>query len=154
MLRATINAVLLAAFAGCATPAAGADRFGVVARTPAGRPCAVFSSRLAVGDRVSVVVFEPDGVAVATAATVAGETPACGVALEPGIAYALDAARPDGFAPGSIAYAGDVPADLVFRQCSGTETLHLTAWRGTRRLWHGTYDLGYDVEPDCKAGDW
>jgi hypothetical protein len=39
---------------------------------------------------------------------------------------------------------------MTFRQCSGSESLHLTAWLAGRRVWHGYYFLGYNVDPDCR----
>lgn len=70
-----------------------------------------------------------------------------------------------GFTGGFEVVGGRVRADLngdgrlaSFRQCASAEGLHLTVWDGEslkgRRLWHGYYFLGYDVEPDCTRSDY
>jgi hypothetical protein len=44
--------------------------------------------------------------------------------------------------------------DVSFRSCTSMEGLHFTLWSGAppreKRLWHGYYYLGYDVEPTCR----
>ena len=44
-----------------------------------------------------------------------------------------------------------------FAQCTSTEGVHLTTWRGApidgHRLWHAYHYLGYDVEPTCKPAE-
>lgn len=83
-----------------------------------------------------------------------------------------DEAKPTGPAIAIAGIKGDIEvregvvrADLngdgrleSFRQCASAEGLHLTVWEGEplkgRRLWHGWYYLGYDVEPGCSQGDY
>jgi len=38
---------------------------------------------------------------------------------------------------------------LRLRQCSGTEGLHMSAWRANRRTWHQYWYLGMDLVPTC-----
>ncbi len=51
-----------------------------------------------------------------------------------------------------------VGIDDSFRECSGTEGLHLTVWNGEplrgSRKWHRYFYLGYDVEPNCTEKDY
>lgn len=73
----------------------------------------------------------------------------CGLGLAPGHAYEL--AMPVGQINwwGSTAVVGDVPPDLTFKDCTGTESVQLSVWRGTRRIWHGYYYVEYEMEANC-----
>jgi hypothetical protein len=64
----------------------------------------------------------------------------------------------------SLLKSGGVGADLdhdgvveIFRACASMEGLHLTVWSGEplkgKRRWHRYFYLGYDVEPNCQAGE-
>lgn len=45
-----------------------------------------------------------------------------------------------------------------FRTCASREGLHFSVWSGKpldgARRWHAYYYLGYDINPDCTAGDY
>jgi hypothetical protein len=47
---------------------------------------------------------------------------------------------------------------LRFRQCTGNESLHLTAWEGKplvgKRVWHAYQHLLYDTKPTCQRKDY
>lgn len=145
-------AILLAAasVASCATREDVGARFGVVAQTADRVLCAVFPSSATVGERVKIVAFGPER---QLDARLARKVAACGVGLDPGYAYELELAEPQEGLVSSIAVRGRLPAHTSFRRCSGTESIHLAAWLGGRRVWSGYYYPGYDVEPDCKASD-
>jgi len=138
---------------GCAaTSRASESAFGVVARTSNDhRPCVTFGDMAKFGEHVRVILF-PSRQAVG--ATVLHPVAECGFGQEPGHAYSLqfDKAVEDG-GLGSVAVRGNVPSSITFQQCAGSEALHLTAWKQGRRIWHGFYYLGYDVEPDCGPGE-
>lgn len=149
LLARLASLVVLGACASAPPPTP--DRFGVVALTAREQlPCATFSTAAAPGERVEIVLLpsrEELGAKVASAIA------ACGVGQEPGHAYRLELDRAADQVFGSIAVRGTLPPSVSLRQCAGSETLHLTAWMAGRRIWHGSYYLGYDVEPDCGAGD-
>jgi len=48
--------------------------------------------------------------------------------------------------------------DEYFRECTSSEGLHLTVWKGKpligRRIWHSYYHFNYDTEPTCKKKDY
>lgn len=151
MPSALVSLAALAALAGCAHAPATPDQFGVVAATARGQlPCATFATAAAAGERIQIVVFPSRQLLGASVSSPIAE---CGTGQEPGHAYRLDLDRVADRVDGSIAVRGKVPASLSFRQCAGTETLHLTAWSDGRRIWHGSYSLGYDVEPNCAPGE-
>ena len=43
---------------------------------------------------------------------------------------------------------------ITLRRCASDEGLHLTAWRGKKRIWHEYYYLGYAVESTCSEPEW
>ena len=56
---------------------------------------------------------------------------------------------------GTAKWRGDV---VNFAECTSSEGVHLTAWRGvplkSERLWHEYVYLGHDVEPTCTEAEW
>jgi hypothetical protein len=139
------------ALVGCATAPVAPDRFGVVALTTKEHlPCTTFSTDAIPGERVEIVLLPSQQV---IGATLGSPVPACGFGQEPGHAYRLALDHAADQIGGSVAVRAKVPPSISFRQCAGSEALHLTAWVNDRRIWHGFYYLGYDVEPDCKPGE-
>ena len=132
---------------------------------------------LAANDEIVVVdPYQPQKIARAVIAEkAAGNCSREGTNVEDGACYKLRtvAGKIDGTtvafgiakAPASFAIRnGRVSADLDndrvvehFRVCTSMEGLHLTVWSGRplqgKRQWHRYFYLGYDVEPNCTAGD-
>lgn len=169
--RLACAAALLAAASSAAGGAASdAVRFGTAVR-PSGADalCVTLPGpRLKPAQRLFAVFFEP---AVSAEIVVEAERSApCRHDAElPGLSYS---ARFAGSTPDHIVGLGVVVtggpyrvlaygpepsariaapggAVLQVRACTSREGLHLTAWRGQRRLWHLYYYLGYDTEPSC-----
>lgn len=150
MLNCWTKSILggLLALASWLHAAAATDRFGVVAITDREQlPCATFSTAAQVGERVAIVLLPSERMVGARVASPIAE---CGFGQEPGHAYRLEVDRLTDQVQGSIAVRGPLPPSVSYRQCAGSESLHLTAWMDGRRIWHGFYYLGYDVEPDCR----
>jgi hypothetical protein len=56
--------------------------------------------------------------------------------------------------------SGDLAGDgqrEFFRSCNSAEGIHLSVWSGKplkgKRIWHGYYYLGYDLQPNCTPKD-
>ena len=51
----------------------------------------------------------------------------------------------------------DDGTDEYFRECYGSESLHLFVWKGKplvgKRIWYSYYDFDYATPPDCKDKD-
>jgi len=145
-MRASLGG--LVALASCCHAAGATDRFGVVGITDREHlPCATFSTAATVGERVAIILLPSRRT---LGARVASPIAQCGFGQEPGHAYRLELDRATDQIQGSIAVREPVPPSVSYRQCAGSESLHLTAWMDGRRIWHGYYYLGYDVEPDCR----
>jgi hypothetical protein len=151
--RRLLKLLSAVAITGCAMQSAFGSEFGVVARSQGGSPCAVFSSSAMPGERVKILVLEDDRRIDARLGSKL-DVQACGVGLEPGQAYQLELAQAQARLPViAVAVRGSLASGTTFRQCAGTESVHVTAWRRGVRIWHGYYYLGYDVKPDCKPSD-
>ncbi|HEY1225863.1 MAG TPA: hypothetical protein VGF26_00950, partial [Ramlibacter sp.] len=137
---------LLALFAGCAYVQPAPPRFGVVALTAAHEPCVVLPSAVQAGELVTIAKLHPPAF---VPARVRQPIAACGLGLEPGHAYAIDVDASQDPLWASTAVIGGLPPGVAFRDCAGMESIHLTAWRGTQRIWHGYYYVAYDLEPTC-----
>lgn len=48
-----------------------------------------------------------------------------------------------------VLFAGVNGQPMIFHECTSYEGVHLSAWQGRRRIWHGYSPLGYDVDPTC-----
>lgn len=138
---------LFLVLAGGATAQPNIESFGVVALTREQRPCVTFAAAASSGERVQVILLPSKQRVQGTVSNAIRE---CGVHQEPGYAYELQLGQPVDYAYGSIAARGTVPPTISFRQCSGSEALHLSAWQNGHRIWHGSYYLGYEVVPDCR----
>ena len=139
---------LLAVLAGCAFVQPAQPRFGVVALTAARELCVVLPSAVPVGDLVTIAKLHPPEF---VRARVRQPVASCGQALAPGHAYAIAVNGSEDQLWASTAVIGDVPPGLAFRDCSASESVQLTVWRGTQRVWHGYYYVDYDLEPTCTA---
>src|SRR5437868_2016714 len=151
-------------------------RFGVADTRPARSCVALPGAPLAKGSPVVLVALgESQQVA---RATVAAQVASCEGIPEgnvDGPYYQLESDRAlDQMMGLAIAVAGEHTARIVdgsarlalntrypnvrFRSCASSEGLHLTVWAGeplkSARLWHVYWYLGYDVEPNCKPGDY
>jgi hypothetical protein len=135
-----------------ATASAATDRFGVVGLTEREHLlCTTWPVEAKQGDRVAIFLLPSEEVIDARVGSPIEE---CGFGQEPGgHAYRLELARPHEEVHGSVAVLGQLPPGVTYRQCAGSESLHLTAWQNGRRIWHGYYYLGYDVEPDCRRDE-
>lgn len=141
---------LLVVVTACAA-APGQDRlFGVVAQTRAHQPCVVLPAAVQAGQRITIAKLQPPEF---VPATVTRQIAECGVGLAPGHAYelALPAGQSDWWA--STAVVGDVPPGVVFKECTGAESVQLSAWRGAKRIWHGSYYVDYEMEVSCADED-
>jgi hypothetical protein len=148
MLRPSTCLPLLLCVASCAAPVIRTESFGVVGLTSDLRlPCVTFSASADSGERVQVILLPSQKV---IAARVIERIPECGFGQEAGYAYKLQLDEKVEQVRGSIAVRGPVPEAMTFRECSGSESSQLTAWLRGRRVWHGYYYLGYDVEPNCR----
>jgi hypothetical protein len=148
MLRLSTCLCLVLFLASCAAPAIHAESFGIVDLTSDLRlPCVIFPASARSGERVQVILFPSQK---AIGARVTEPIRECGSGQVAGYAYKLQLDEKVDNVKGSISVRGAVPAAMTFRQCAGSESLHLTAWLRGRRVWHGYFYLGYDVEPDCR----
>jgi hypothetical protein len=145
--------------------------FAVVETTP-DRICLTSQRDLRVGQRVVIVLFDPQrflsghisgrapssciatGDLAGTRFSVAPETTA-ELDFNVGIGITADKASAV-LKRGTVELRNVVsPGDRVHvRRCAGTEGLHLTAWQGQRRVWHQYYYLGYDVDPTCTEAEY
>jgi len=163
------KSILLAALPlllGAAPPRPGAIRYGVVSVAADGGACLTMSGPAIATGTSLIVAFDdpPDAMnAVVTART----DTACGKeALIEGPSYRVTLGRSfdrmptvgiAALAPGArvvrdqsgVKVRAGAGAPLTFATCAGGEGIHLSAWRGTKRVWHQYYYLGYDVEANC-----
>lgn len=141
----TARLSLLAILAGCAA-LHPVPQFGVVAQTPTHGPCVVLPAPVPVGQRITIAKLRPPEFVLAA---IGNPTSTCGVGLAPGHAYelAIPAGQSGWWA--STAVVGDVPRGVTFKECTGTESVQLTAWRGEKRIWHDFYYVDYEMEPSC-----
>lgn len=137
---------LVATVAGCAFMQPSPARFGVVALTATRELCVVLPSPVQVGDRITIAKLHPPDF---VPARIRKPIASCGLGLEPGHAYelAVDGSQDQLWA--STAVIGDVPPGLAFKDCASAESVQLTVWRGSQRVWHGYYYVDYDLEPTC-----
>jgi len=153
MGKVFVTAVILQlsmCLAGCASGMDKVARFCVVAQTAAHEPCVVLQLPVQVGQLITIAKLRP---AEYVAATVRNPTAACGRGLESGHSYelAIPTGQSDWWA--STAVIGEVPPGLEFRECYGSESVHLTVWRGSQRIWKGYYYVDYEMEPSCTDKD-
>ena len=166
-MRATW-ALAIALVLGGAQAAHAAPRYGVVAGPEA---CLIMSGpRLAPGTHVVVVVDNPQTAFEATVRAVRDS--ACAASsMVAGTSYAIDlgdslTTGPDlGIAVlaagAKIVHQGKhtlvrTPGSrtpLRIATCASGEGIHLNAWRGSKRVWHEYFYLGYDLEPDCTEAE-
>jgi hypothetical protein len=153
---------------------------GILTRDAASRPCIALSGAgLAPGARLTLILPASsrgtDSTVMAAALITAPADSTCDALDRKASAWRI---RPvgdtSGFAPLGIALLDrgiswrrtgrDLAADLdgdgipeYFRACASLEGIHLTIWSGApltgRRRWHHYRYLGYDLEPDCTAGE-
>lgn len=94
----------------------------------------------------------PEGLAIAYRAEYAGK--------QPGDRFAFGVVAPGTYSilppgsDGSVRLRDASHAVVRLRECASSEGLHLTAWKGTERLWHEYAYLGYDVDPTCTEEEW
>ena len=165
MIIAWVAALLAVTSAGVATP-----RFGPAFVHADSTACVTMAgNRLTAGQRLLVAI--PDPPRVIEARIVGPQPEAClesrGDVADTALTY-VARLRPHGpcepavgiavLAPGATgAVARDlatvrvpgVPEAYTFRVCASNEGIHLTAWRGTRRVWHQYHYVGYNLEPTC-----
>ncbi|MEO8652617.1 MAG: hypothetical protein ABI409_00690 [Ramlibacter sp.] len=134
--------------AGCAA-VAPAPRFGVATQVSNEIPCVNFTGpELAPGTPIIIEAFAPRQTIAARIRAIRGRCAPDGEVA--GTAYSVDV--PQGIEDIGLAVAtleARPAADLVFRSCSGSEGVHLTAWRHGARVWHEYFHLPYDIEPTC-----
>lgn len=145
--------------------------YGVVDIAAGPQACLIMSGpKLTPGARLLVVVDNPQ---IAFEATVrAVRDSACAAnSLVQGTSYAIDlgdslTAGPDlgvaVLAAGSkivrqgkhaLVRTSGYRTPLRIATCAAGEGIHLTAWRGSKRVWHEYFYLGYDLEPDCTEAE-
>ena len=139
---------LLVPLAGCALLQPAQPRFGVVAITKSHELCVVLPVSAPAGERITIANLHPPQFVPARLGAPVAE---CGVGLEPGHAYRLTVDGSEDQLSASTAVIGDPPAELTFKDCATAESVQLTVWRGTQRIWHGYYYVDYDLEPTCAA---
>ena len=162
-MRSLLSIALACCFAAC--PARAAVRYGVVLQDTSGVDCLVMAGPVvAKGTPVLVVLQQPQGVLKGVVGS--PREVSCGEsALLAGTSYEISVAGLENhdpavavIAPGATGNVGGgmvlvrtpgVRTPLSFATCTSNEGLHLTAWRGGRRVWHAYYYLGFDVEPSC-----
>ena len=135
-------------FAGCAA-VPPASRFGVATQVANEIPCVNFAGpELAPGTRITIEAFDPPQTIGAQIRAIRGRCAPDGELA--GTAYSVEI--PQGIEDIGLAVAtvdARPGAELVFRSCSGSEGVHLTAWRHGARVWHEYFYLPYDIEPTC-----
>jgi hypothetical protein len=123
--------------------------------------CVTLSTSAEKGQRIAIMLFDPPMVSYGTIQT--RLTKPCGRST--GRAYWIlpDSKIPAGTGVGIIGTtfgaAGGKPRPFVTvqgekytaRQCTSGAGMHFTAWRGSLRVWHSYYSLGYDTVPSCTA---
>ena len=151
---------------GSASAAGSSPRLGIADIHTDGTACVMFrGDPVKSGTPVVVVLFQPprvvDGVVLQKAPKPcnqvdSGETSyavklryGMGDLPEVGIAIDSPGARVNYEAGEFLVYTKGATTPLTFRECTSTEGVHLTAWRGGRRTWHDYWYLGYDVEASC-----
>ncbi|MCG2595420.1 hypothetical protein LZ009_21790, partial [Ramlibacter sp. XY19] len=151
MSKASVAVMLsLSMGAGSATGVADGPKFGVVAQTATNEPCLVLQSPVQVGQLITIAKLRPAEYVVAR---VRKPTSTCGSRLEPGHFYELEIPTGQNDWWASTAVIGEVPPGLEFRECYGSESVHLSVWRGPRRIWKGYYYVDYEMEPSCTPED-
>lgn len=140
--------LLVLLLANCARPVILAESFGVVDLTPDLRmPCVIFPTSARSGEPVQVIILPSEK---AIGARVTDGVTECGSGQEARYVYKLQLDEKVDRVRGLISVRGTVSPEITFRECSGSGSLHLTAWQSGRRVWHRHIHLGYDVEPDCR----
>jgi hypothetical protein len=157
-----------------------ADMFSADPETPAigvvfsysGRPCfSVPGARLSKDTLVYAITLDPPQ-RVLWSKTVGQRTAGCHPGVDSSFSsYSLDEsgwgysyldlaiglvglAEPPQWKDGLMyARLPDDPGPVFFRQCTSAEGIHVTGWRGTRRIWHAYIYLGYDTEYTCTDGE-
>jgi hypothetical protein len=167
----TIWTLVLALILGGAATAHAAPRYGVVDIAAGPEACLIMSGpMLAPGTRLLVVVDNPQTAFEATVGAVRDSACAAN-AMVAGTSYAIDLG--DSLTTGpDLGIAVLAPESRIVRQgkhtlvrtpgyrtplriatCAAGEGIHLTAWRGSKRVWHEYFYLGYDLEPDCTEAE-
>jgi hypothetical protein len=165
-MRKILTLAAIALLSGMAAPGHAAVRYGVVSSDTGSVACMTMAGpRLAEGTPILVVFDNPQTVFEAVVG--ASMDSACaGGSLVVGTSYSINLGQSrDSFDLGIavltpkskivleghrvIVETPGVRTSLSFATCASGEGIHLTAWRGPRRVWHQFYYLGYDLEPDC-----
>jgi hypothetical protein len=169
-MRQILTLAAIALLPGMAAAGHAAVRYGVVSADTGAVACLTMAGpRLAGGTPILVVFDNPQTVYEAVVG--ASKDSACAAnSLVEGTSYSIDLGRSHDFDLGiavltprpKIVRKGHqvfletpgVRTPLTFATCAAGEGIHLTAWRGSRRVWHQYYYLGYDVEPDCSEKEY
>jgi hypothetical protein len=139
-------------------PATPAPPFGLV-EVRDDQTCVTMNTSAEKGQRIAILMFDPPSVGYGTIQT--RLTKPCG--RSSGRAYWIlpDAKMPMGTGVGVIGSkfgaTGGKPHPFVTvqgerfaaRQCTSSEGVHFTAWRGNTRVWHSYYRLEYETVPNC-----
>ena len=127
-------------------------RFGIVTWQPDGSTCVTFAQKIAEGTSFKIAVFDPHGTIEGSVVRLA-EAPCHESAQIAGTSYVIVTGEKQSTADVGIAVVGG-DENVTARMCASNEGLHLTAWVGSRRVWHEYFYLGYDVDPDCTVQEW
>ncbi len=148
-----------------ATGAAAPDATQLaVASNHAGHFCLWTAASPKPGTKVTLISL--DSPQTLTHAEIAGPGTGCGTPVTPA-APPYELHMPSGSVPPDAALAailgtaetavsdGTVswraPEPVTFRSCTSSDGAHLTAWQGTKRVWHAYYYVGADLDADCTA---
>lgn len=163
----TVRALAFALVLGGAAAAHAAPRYGVVDIDTGTEACLIMTGpKLAPGTRVLVVVDNPQTAFEATVRAIRDSACAAN-SMVSGTSYAIDLGDSPTSGPDlgiAVLEAGSkvvrqgkhtmvrTPGDrtpLRIATCASGEGIHLTAWRGSKRVWHEYFYVGFDLEPDC-----
>jgi hypothetical protein len=69
--------------------------------------------------------------------------------FEAGVAVVADDTKRNIESGLPVLFASKTGLPIVFHKCTSYEGVHLSAWRGKKRIWHEYFNLFYDVDPTC-----